>query len=150
MSVNRNRGSEELSLKALSHAFIIKTKKTETFAIICGGIFNHHRKIESCSSDQISLYFRIRFRLFHIRVPNENSNTARLERVNSPSRCSDSRILTVVLPGGYSLLSGLVYGQTLSQINSAKKNPYCLTRELYRINDMVRKLWIFFQVLKCG
>ena len=38
------------------------------FAIICGGIFNHHRKIESCSSDQISLYFRIRFRLFHIRV----------------------------------------------------------------------------------
>ncbi len=74
--------------------------------------------------------------IYECDIPNDNSNTARLERVNSPSRCSDFRILTV-LPGGYSL-SGLVYGQTLSQINSAKKNPYCLTRELYRINDFAR------------
>jgi hypothetical protein len=42
-----------------------------------------------------------------------------------------------VLHGGYSL-SSLVYGQTLSQINSAKKIPYCLTRELYRINEFAR------------
>jgi hypothetical protein len=74
--------------------------------------------------------------IYEYDIPNDNSNTARLERVNSPSRCSDSRIFTV-LPGGYSL-SGLVYGQTLSQINFAKKNPYCLTRELYRINEFAR------------
>ena len=139
VSVNRNHGSEELSLKALSHAFIIKTKKTETCLQLFAAVYSTitgRLKVVLVTRSVFTSVLDSDYFIYEYDIPNDNSNTARLERVNSPSRCSDSRILTV-LPGGYSL-SGLVYGQTLSQINSAKKNPYCLTRELYRINDFAR------------
>ena len=139
VSVNRNHGSEELSLKALSHAFIIKTKKTETCLQLFAAVYSTitgRLKVVLVTRSVFTSVLDSDYFIYEYDIPNDNSNTARLERVNSPSRCSDSRILTV-LPGGYSL-SGLVYGQTLSQINSAKKNQNCLTRELYRINDFAR------------
>ena len=114
MSVNRNQGSEELSVKALSHAFIFKTKKTETclqlFAAVYSTITGRLKVVLVTRSVYTSVLDSDYF-IYEYDIPNVNSNTtARLERVNSPLRCSDSRILTV-LPGGY-LLSGLVYGQT--------------------------------------
>ena len=139
VSVNRSHGSEELSVKALSHAFIVKTEQTETclqlFAAVYSTITGRLKVILVTRSVFTSVLDSDYF-IYEHDIPYDSSNTPRLERVNSPSRSSDSLILTV-LPGGYSL-SGLVYGQSLSQINSAKRNPYGLTRELYRINEFAR------------
>jgi len=139
VSVNRSHGSEELSVKALSLAFIVKTEQTEIclqlFAAVYSTITGRLKVILVTRSVFTSVLDSDYF-IYEHDIPYDSSNTPRLERVNSPSRSSDSLILTV-LPGGY-LLSGLVYGQSLSQINSAKRNPYGLTRELYRINEFAR------------
>ena len=73
-------------------------------------------------------YFR-----YEYDIPTDIDNPPRMERVNFQGNSSDSKILTWIT-GGFRL-SGLVYGQSLSQIATAKRNPHILARELRRMND---------------
>ena len=139
ISVKRNSGFDKLSVKSVSHAFIIKSNPTEIclqlFAALYSTITGRMKVVLVTRSVDIS-FFDSDYFIYEYDIPNDSNNSPRLERVNSPSRSSDAQVFTF-LPGGYSLF-GLVYGQSLSQISTAKKNPYTLTREIKRRNDFAK------------
>jgi len=139
ISVKRNSGSDELSVKSVSHAFIVKSNPTEIclqlFAALYSTITGRIKVVLVTRSVDIS-FFDSDYFMYEYDIPNDSNDSPRLDRVNSPSRSSNAQVLTF-LPEGYSLV-GLVYGQSLSQISTAKKNPYSLTREIKRRNDFAK------------
>ena len=81
VSVNRSYGSEELSIKALSHAFIVKTVTClQLFAAVYSTITGRLKVILLTRSVFTSVLDSDYF-IYEYDIPNDNSNTARLERI---------------------------------------------------------------------
>ena len=136
VSIDSSSGKDKLSVKSLSHTLIVTANHTEIclqlFAAIYTTISGEMKVVLVTRSVDISVLDSDYFR-YEYDIPTDIDNPPRLERVNFQGNSSDSKILTCIT-GGFRL-SGLVYGQSLSQIATAKRNPHILARELRRMND---------------
>ena len=136
VSIDSSSGKDKLSVKSLSHTLIVTANHTEIclqlFAAIYTTISGGMKVVLVTRSVDISVLDSDYFR-YEYDIPTDIDNPPRLERVNFQGNSSDSKILTCIT-GGFRL-SGLVYGQSLSQIATAKRNPHILARELRRMND---------------
>ena len=136
VSIDSSSGKDKLSVKSLSHTLIVTANHTEIclqlFAAIYTTISGGMKVVLVTRSVDISVLDSDYFR-YEYDIPTDIDNPPRLERVNFQGDSSDSKILTCIT-GGFRL-SGLVYGQSLSQIATAKRNPHILARELRRMND---------------
>ena len=141
VSTTPNSRSEvdNLSLKAIPLTFLVSANGSEIcfqlFAALYANSSGSMKVVLVTRSLDISFLDSDYFR-YEYDIPNESNNPFRMDKVPSSPKGNDSKILTF-LPDGY-WLTGLVLGQSLTQLNTARKNPFLLAKEVYRMNDFVR------------